>query len=78
MATGKRKTVGVKLTLRAIKKLSNAKTNLRAREIDATLESIIEHLVLSLDEDELAEHLRDRKSLPRGRGAKPLRKGPTR
>jgi hypothetical protein len=70
MSTSKRKTVGVKLTLRAIKKLSNAKTNLRAREIDATLESIIEHLVMSLDEDELAKHLRERKPLPRGRAAR--------
>jgi len=78
MLIGKKKTVGVKLTLRAIKKLSNAKTNLRAREIDATLESIVEHLVMSLDEDELAKHLRDRKSLPRGRAVKLAKKSPAR
>lgn len=46
------------------------KANLRAIEIDATIESIIEHLVMSMDEPSLRRHLRDRQPLPRGRGAK--------
>lgn len=69
VAKDRRKTVGVKLTLEAIRKLSTTKANLRAMDVSATIEAIVEYLVMSIDEQALRRHLKDRKAVPRGRSA---------
>jgi hypothetical protein len=66
----KRKAIGVKLTLEAIRKLSTTKANLRAMDVSATIEAIVEYLVMSIDEPALRRHLKDRKPVPRGRFAR--------
>jgi len=68
-ALNKRKTISVKLTLGAIRKLHDTRSELREQELEATIESIVESMIEDLDMTRLRKQHEGRQPALRGRWA---------